>query len=144
MIRNASLAVLTAGLLSLPFAAAAAAEPSSDTSSSQHGIGEGGMPRKLGDFVTTGVSPSAGTGEKIPPGQEFNLAKDLFPGVPTPTAIRDFESALWSGHTLADGTVVPSDPALWDDITPGLAIKPLTPGCGHGRSAIPGATQCVG
>ncbi len=144
MIEKALVALIAAGALSVPLAVAAWAKPPSDPSSTHNEVGKGGIPQKLGDFVASGVTPSAGTGAPVPPGQEINLAKDLLPGQPTPDAIRDFESALWSTHTLADGTVIPSDPDLWEDITPGLAIKPLTPGCDSGRSAVPGSTQCVG
>jgi len=107
------------------------------------------MPEKLGDFVATGVTPPAGSGDPIPPGQEINLAKDMFPGVRTPTAIRDFESFLWSTRKLVlpDGTLetVTSNPEDWEGVTPGLAIKPLTPGCDRGRSAVPGSvsTRCI-
>ncbi|KRE27602.1 hypothetical protein ASG82_14520 [Mycobacterium sp. Soil538] len=146
MFNKAIVVLMAAGALSIPLAGAAWAKPPANPSPSPShtGVGKGGVPAKLGDFVTSGITPSAGTGEPIPPGQEINLAKDLFPGVPTPTAIRDFESALWAGHTLADGTFIPSKPDLWEGITPGLAIKPLTPGCNSGRSAVPGSTQCVG
>ncbi len=137
MIKNALLALIAAGALSVPLAGAAWAEPSADPGSPHNEVGKGGIPQKLGDFVASGVTPAAGTGDPVPPGQEFNLAKDLFPGEPTPDAIRDFESALWSTHTLADGTVIPSDPELWEDITPGLAIKPLTPGCDRGGRPYP-------
>jgi hypothetical protein len=105
------------------------------------------MPQRLGDFAATGITPGlAPTNDPIPPGKEFNLAKDLFKGLgeSTPDAIRDFESFVWSTHTLPDGTVVSSDPADWGNITPGLAIKALGSGCGKGNTALPAGTpNCV-
>ncbi len=158
MFKKLIFTAVAAAVVSVPLAGTAWADKPSDPGSTDTGIGQGGMPEKLGNFVTTGVKDPAGDGSPIPPGQEFNLAKDLFktdpvtgkniPGVSTPDAIRDFESALWSSHQLVlpDGTLetIPSDPADWTNITPGLAIKPLTPGCNHGKSAVPGSTQCVG
>jgi hypothetical protein len=136
--------------LSIPLAGVALADEPSDPGSTAGGIGKGGMPQRLGDFAATGVTPPlAETNAPIPPGKEFNLAKDLSPGVPTPTAIRNFESFVWSNSQLVlpDGTLetIPSDPDLWTNVTPGLAIKPLTPGCDKGRSAVPAdAPNCVG
>jgi hypothetical protein len=138
MLKKLFITAAAAAAVSVPFAGAAWAEPQSDPSSTDTGIGKGGMPEKLGNFVATGVTPSAGTGDPIPPGHEFNLAKDthdlLHPGVRAsgPVATGEFESLLWSSHTLADGTVIPSDPNEWGNVLPGLAIKTLTPGCDKG------------
>ena len=91
----------------------------------------------------------APSNDKIPPGQEFNAAKAYSAVVnngkkaSTPTAVGEFEYFVWTGRTLADGTVISNNPDDWTNVTPGLAIKPLTPGCGKGRSVIPGNTQCV-
>jgi hypothetical protein len=105
------------------------------------------MPQKLGDFAATGVNPPlAVSNDPIPPGQQFKVAKDLFkgPGDSTPDAIRDFEAFVWTDRTLADGTSLSNDPDDWEKITPGLAIKPLGPGCGKGRTGLPAdAPQCV-
>jgi hypothetical protein len=158
MLTKLFITAAAAAALSVPLAGAAWAQPpsdpsstdKSDLSSTKNGVGAGGMPEKLGNFVATGVTPPAGSGDRIPPGQQFNAAKDLFPGVPTPTAVRDFESFLWSTRQLVlpDGTLetITSNPEDWEGITPGLALKPLTPGCDHGRSAVPGSvsTRCVG
>ncbi|HNM84257.1 MAG: hypothetical protein U0Q20_01085 [Mycobacterium sp.] len=145
-----------AAAVSVPLAATGWAEPPSSPSSTDtstvNGVGKGGMPQKLGDFSATGVTPPlAASNDPIPPGKEFNLAKDLFkgPGESTPDAIRDFESFVWSNSQLVvpGGTeTITSNPQDWEGVTPGLAIKPLTPGCDHGRSAVPSSasTRCVG
>ena len=64
-----------------------------------NGLGHGGMPQRLGDFAATGVTPPlASSNDPIPPGQEFNLAKDYYAAVHpgekanTPTAIAEFEA----------------------------------------------------
>jgi hypothetical protein len=138
------IAATAAAALSVPLAGLAWAEPPQQPDT--NGIGKGGMPDKLGNFVESGiVGPPTGLSAPLPPGKAINLAKDLSPGVPTPTAIQNFEATLWSNHTLPDGIPIPSDPDDWGNITPGLAIKPLTPGCGRGNTGLPvGAPDCVG
>lgn len=152
MIKKALLAMVAVGALSVPLAGAAWAEPPSDSSSTDNGIGEGGMPQRIGDFAATGVTPPlAESNAPIPPGEEFNLAKGLFkdPGESTPDAIRDFEAFVWTPpRVLLNGDELPvpisNNPQDWENITPGLAIKPLTPGCGKGRTGLPDTTpQCV-
>ncbi len=92
MLTKLFITAAAAAALSVPLAGAAWAQPpsdpsstdKSDLSSTKNGVGAGGMPEKLGNFVATGVTPPAGSGDRIPPGQQFNAAKDLFPGVPHP------------------------------------------------------------
>ena len=133
-----------AAAVSVPLAGAAWAEPPSDPSSTDNGMGRGGMPEKLGNFVDSGVAPDdLPFSAPLPPGEVINgLAKA--DNINTPDAVAGFESNLWGTHTLVDGTPLPSNLDEWGNITPGLAIKPLTPGCDKGRSAVPGSTQCVG
>ncbi|HKV20268.1 MAG TPA: hypothetical protein VJR50_14650 [Mycobacterium sp.] len=141
MIKKMIVAAAAAGAVSVPLAGLAWAEPPDDPGS--NGIGAGGMPDKLGNFVEHGIEP-ANTGLKapLPLGAVVRgLAKT--PTVNTPDAVAAFEADLWKTHDLANGQDITSDG--WGNITPGLAIKPLTPGCEKGRSAVPdGAPKCVG
>jgi hypothetical protein len=57
MIKKAIAAVIAAGALSVPLAGMAWAEPLSDPGSNDNGIGQGGLPQKLGTFVDTGIKP---------------------------------------------------------------------------------------
>jgi hypothetical protein len=138
-----------AAALSVPLAGVASAD-SGDPNG--NGLGQGGMPQRLGDFAATGVTPPlAGSNDPIPPGQEFNLAKDYSAAVnggkkaSTPTAVAEFEAFIWTGRTLAgDPTSISNNPDDWTNITPGLAIKPLGPGCGKGRTGLTGNTPvCI-
>jgi hypothetical protein len=147
MIKKALLAVMAAGALSVPLAGVAWAEPPSDPSSPDNPIGDGGLPTKLGTFADTGITgkqpgtPSLNpSGDPTPPGSVFIKPLTQLPGN-IPAALGAFENQIWSAYTLADGTIIPT---TWGDTPPGLAIKPLTPGCDHGRSVVPGSTQCVG
>jgi hypothetical protein len=119
------------------------------------------MPQRLGNFAATGVdpvlqNPLGPPGTPIPPGKEFNAAKDAVPIDPvtgkkasTPTSVQYFEAGIWTGRTLANGDVISNNPDDWKSITPGLAIKPLGPGCGKGNTGLPDNTPpstpgCVG
>jgi len=152
-----------AAAVSVPLAGVAWADQGGDPNG--NGVGQGGMPQKLGDFAATGVTPELpnpnGTNAPIPPGKEFNAAKDYSAAVNngkkanTPTAVGEFESGyIWADpdgagplppvRTLADGTPISSDPNEWTNITPGLAKKPLGPSCGKGKSGTPAGTpDCV-
>jgi hypothetical protein len=150
MIKKALVAVIAAGAMSVPLAGVASADQPSDPGSTDNAIGQGGVPTKLGTFVDTGITgkqpgtPSLNPGgAPTPPGKVFISGAAKAPG-PTPLAMGQLESQIWSAYNLADGTAIPSDPAEWGNVPPGLAIKPLTPGCDKGRSAVPGSTQCVG
>jgi hypothetical protein len=155
MLKKLFFTAAAAAAVSVPLAGAAWADPGDPNG---NGLGQGGMPQRIGDFAATGVTPELpnpnGTGNPIPPGQEFNAAKDYYaavhPGVKasTPTAVGEFEAGyVWTGRTLDPPTTPPiaNDPADWTNITPGLAIKPLGPGCGKGRTGLPAGTPvCVG
>ena len=135
-----------AAAVSVPLAGAAWAEPADSTrvrliTESATGVCQ----QRLGDFAATRCHTPLGleSNDPIPPGQEFNLAKDLFqigPGESTPDAIRDFEALMIFGQprVLVNGTdtivIIEHYPDDWENITPGLAIKPFTKGCGKGRT----------
>jgi hypothetical protein len=146
MLKKLFVAAAAAAAVSVPLAGVAWADKPSDPGSNGNGLGQGGMPQRLADFAATGTNPEIpnpnGTGNPVPPGEEFNVAKLLFkgPGESTPDAIRDFEAFVWTGRTLANGTPISNNPDDWTNITPGLAIKPLGPGCGKGRSGLPDNT----
>ncbi len=148
MFKKLLFTTVAAAAVSLPLAGVASADPANPNG---NGLGQGGMPQRLGDFANSGVNPPlAETNDPIPPGQEFNLAKDFYaathPGekANTPTAVKEFEAFVWAGRTLADGTPVSNNPDDWTNITPGLAIKPLGPGCGKGRTGLPStAPTCI-
>lgn len=148
MFKKMAIAATAAAALSVPLAAVAWADQPADPGS--NGIGKGGIPGKLGNFVENGIiGPDTGLSSPLPPGKAYNLAKELSPGVPTPEAVKNFEVGLWSTHTLADGTQdgtpVSGNPDDWGNITPGLALKPLNPGCDKGKSGVPdSAPKCVG
>jgi hypothetical protein len=57
---------------------------------------------------SVGQNPN-GPGKPIPPGQEINLAKDLFPGVSTPVAVGEFVNGVYAsqGVTTTFGPVPP-------------------------------------
>ena len=148
MLKKLFVAAAAAAAVSIPFAGVAWADPPSDPGSNasapgSKGIGAGGIPKKLGTFVDTGITPSANpSGDPKPPGSAFfkDLAK--LPGS-TPVAVGQFETGLWATHTLTSGEPVQT---VWGPTPPGLALKPLTPGCSHGHSAItdPNSVRCVG
>jgi hypothetical protein len=148
MFKKLFFAAAVAAAVAVPLAGVASADAGDPNG---NGVGKGGMPQRLGDFAATGVTPAlAPTNDPIPPGQEFNTAKDYYAAVHpgqkanTPTAVGEFESFVWTGRTLADGTPVSNDPNDWTNITPGLAVKPLGPGCGKGRTGLPAdAPTCV-
>ena len=150
MLKKLFVTAAAAAAVSVPLAGVAWADKPSDPGSNGNGLGKGGMPQRIGDFAATGVTPPLenpnGTGNPVPPGQEFNLAKDFYaathPGekANTPTAIAAFEAFVWTGRTLANGTPILNDPDDWTNITPGLAIKALGPGCGKGRTGLPDTT----
>ncbi|WP_029114068.1 hypothetical protein [Mycobacterium sp. URHB0044] len=142
MIKKALVAAIAAGALSVPLAALASADPPSDPGSTANGIGSGGVPAKLGNFLDTGITPGANpSGAPVTPGSVINgLAK--LPGT-TPDAMGQFETGLWATHTLTNGDQVQT---VWGPTPPGLAVKPITPGCSHGHTAVTDSTsvKCVG
>src|SRR4051812_11135817 len=148
MLKKLFVTAAAVAAVSVPLAGAAWADPGDPNG---NGLGQGGMPQRLSDFAASGVdpvlqNPLGPPGTPIPPGQEFNLAKDLFkgPGESTPDAIAQFESFVWTNppgrppRTLVGvpGSI-PSSVDDWTNITPGLAITPFTHGCGKGRTGLP-------
>jgi hypothetical protein len=143
MLKKLFATAAAAAALSVPLAGVAWAEPPADPGSTGGGIGQGGIPKKLGTFVDSGITPTANpSGGPTPPGSTFfkDLAK--LPGS-MPVAVGQFESGLWATHTLTNGDPVQT---VWGPTPPGMALKPLTPGCSHGHSAItdPSSVKCVG
>ena len=142
MFKKLFIAAAAAAAVSVPLAGMAWADPPSDPGASDSGVGNGGIPEKLGNFVDTGITPSANpSGDPAPPGRAFfrDLAK--LPGN-TPTAVGEFETGLWATHDLANGDSVQR---VWGPTPPGLALKPLTPGCDQGHTAVtdPNSVKCV-
>jgi hypothetical protein len=143
MFKKLFVAAAAAAAVSVPLAGMAWADPPSDPGSSGNGIGKGGVPEKLGTLVDTGVTPSANpSGDPTPPGSVFIKGLAKLPGS-TPVAVGEFETGFWTTHSLTSGGQVQT---VWGSTPPGLAIKPITPGCSHGRSAItdPNSVKCVG
>jgi hypothetical protein len=117
-----------AAAVSVPLAGAAWATPSNNNPPGQGATGPG-IPNEAGGFLdSVGANPN-GKGNPVPPGQEFNVAKDLFkgPGVSTPDAVGDFVNAFYGPNTNGFGS-----------IPPGQATKSFTPGCGSGHTASDG------
>jgi len=142
MIKKMVIAATAAAALSVSLAGLAWAEPPNEPGTT--GVGNGGMPATLGNFVEHGIDPvDTGLKSPLPLGEVIKgLAKTS--GVNAPDAVAGFEAGLWSSHTLADGTQISSDLEDWTNITPGLAIKPLGPGCGKGKTGLPSdAPVCV-
>ena len=112
MIKKALVALIAAGALSVPLAGVAWADPPSQPNDPP---GRGGVPKEAGDYLGA---------PKVTPGQEFNLAKQTFPGVNTPEAVRQFVNLFYAGTTNG----------FTDPIPPGIATKTFTPACGSGRT----------
>ena len=82
MLKKLLITAAAAAAVSVPLAGGAWADPPSEPGSTDNGVGAGGMPHRLGDFAATGVTPPlAPSNDKIPPGQEFNTAKDYYAAV---------------------------------------------------------------
>ncbi|GFG53136.1 hypothetical protein CQY20_26425 [Mycolicibacterium agri] len=123
MIKTAIVAMIAAGTLSVPLAGIAWAAPGSDSSEASDGIGQVGVPTKLGTFAGSGIKPKPElppdtptlnpSGAPTPPGKVFISEAAKAPGANTPDAMGQLESQIWSTYTLADGTVIPSDPDEW-------------------------------
>jgi hypothetical protein len=150
MFKKMFITAAAAAAVSVPLAGVAWADTPSDPGATDNGIGKGGIPQKFGTFADTGLTakqpgtPSPNpSGDPTPPGSVYIKPLTQLPGN-IPSAAGAFEVQIWSAYTLADGTVVSSDPSDWTNVTPGLALKPLTPGCDKGRSGVPGEVQCVG
>ncbi len=126
MLKKLFITAAAAAAVSVPLAGVALADTPSAPGSNSSGVGQGGIPKKFGDFAVAIGQPN-GTGNPIPPGQEFNLAKSEFPGVPTPTAVGDFVNGVYASIGNPNTTFGPTPP--------GLAVKTFTPGCASGHGA---------
>ena len=157
MIKKLFITAAAAAAVSVPLAGAAWAEPPSDPgstdTSTDTGIGSGGMPGKLGTFLKHGIVDANGDGfgDGSPTTPGSIISGQAKADGNTPDAMRDFEAGIWSNYRLVrpdplEPETITSVPGDWEGVTPGLAIKPLTPGCDHGRSAVPSSvsTSCVG
>ena len=117
MLKKLFITAAAAAAMSVPLAGVAWADPPSQPNDPP---GQGGVPREAGDYL--------GSPDPVSPGNVFNQAKDLFPGVSTPEAVRQFVNGFYG--TATNGFV--------DPIPPGVATKTFTPGCSHGRTATDG------
>src|SRR5438270_10675895 len=116
MLKKLFITAAAAAALSVPLAGAAWADPPSDPSSNDNAVGKGGIPEKLGNFLDSGISPSANpSGAPVAPGSVLNgLAK--LPGN-APDAMGQFETGLWATHTLTSGDQIQT---VWGSTPPGL------------------------
>jgi hypothetical protein len=79
MLKKLFFTAAVAAAVAVPLAGVASADAGDPNG---NGLGKGGMPQRLGDFAATGVTPPlAPSNDKIPPGQEFNTAKDYYAAV---------------------------------------------------------------
>ena len=70
MLKTLFFTAAAAVAVAVPLAGVASADPGDPNG---NGLGQGGMPQRLGDFANTGVTPGlTDTNAPIPPGQEFN------------------------------------------------------------------------
>ena len=117
MLKKLFITAAAAAAMSVPLAGVAWANPPSQPNDPP---GKGGVPREAGDYL--------GSPTPITPGQEFNVAKGMFPGVKTPEAVRQFVNLFYG----------PATNGFVDPIPPGIATKTFTPGCSHGHKATDG------
>ena len=125
MLKKLFITAAAAAAVSAPLAGVASADKPSDVSvpPGQSDVGPG-VPNVAGNFIDTnapGLNP-AGTGNPLPPGQEFNFAKSLSPGVNTPQAVGNFVNGFYGTTDFGK-------------LPPGLATKTFTPGCASGNTA---------
>lgn len=125
--------------VSVPLAGAAWATPS-DTPNNPPGhpdpssLSTGpGIPHEFGGYADSlslnspvPLNPN-GPGQPVPPGQEINIAKDMYPGVSTPVAVGNFVNGVYT-ITGTLGTEFGPTP-------PGMAVKTFTPACTSGHVA---------
>jgi len=126
MLKKLFVTAAAAAAVSVPLAGVAWAAPSSNAGSNPNPVGQGGIPTKLGGFLTSVGAPNAAP--TVTPGAEFHRAKIVFPGVsPTPAVIGDF---------LNDSFTVLGIPnTAFGPTAPGLVTKTLTPACSSGHGA---------
>jgi hypothetical protein len=118
MLKKLFVTAAAAAAVSVPLAGAAWADPGDP---SGNGVGQGGIPKVVGqidDDLGTNINPPD---EPLTPGAVFNNAKDAAPkGTNTPDAY---------GGALDDffGT------NAFKPTPPGLGVKSATPGCSNGH-----------
>jgi hypothetical protein len=103
MLKKLFVTAAAAAAVSVPLAGVAWAGPSSDTGSNGNGVGQGGIPTKVGNFATNNVVPNAnpnpgGVGPMTPGSTFSQLAK--VPDVSTPVAYGDALTGLFATHTV--------------------------------------------
>jgi hypothetical protein len=128
MLKKLFVTAAAAAAVSVPLAAVAWADPPSDNNPPGQGVTGPGLPHEVGAFLDSANANPNGPGNPVPPGQEFNVAKDLFggPGVSTPKAIGDFVNSFYNSNGV---------PTTLGPTAPGLATKTFTPGCTQGHTA---------
>jgi hypothetical protein len=126
MLKKLFITAAAAAAVSVPLAGLAWADPPSGNNPPGQGATGPGVPHEVGAFAdSVGLNPN-GPGNPIPPGQEINIAKNLFPGVPTPTAVGDFVNGVYA---------IQGVPTTFGPTPPGLTVKTFTPGCSSGNGA---------
>jgi hypothetical protein len=128
MLKKLFVTAAAAAAVSVPLGGVAWATPSDNNPPGQGATGPG-VPHEIGGYLDSANANPNGPGNPVPPGQVFNLAKDLFKGLPgiqsTPDAVGAFVDAFY-GNTAFGPT------------PPGLATKTFTPGCSRGHVAVDG------
>jgi hypothetical protein len=118
MLKKLFITAAAAAAISVPLAGAAWADPGDP---SGNGLGQGGIPKRVGqidDTLGTNINPP---GENLTPGAVFNHAKDLVPSAGnTPDAYGGSLDAFFGTDAF---TPTP----------PGLGVKSATPGCSNGH-----------
>jgi hypothetical protein len=146
MIKKLFITAAAAAAVSVPLAGVAWADPPSDPGSNGNGIGQGGLPTKIGNSlsntVTPNLNPNPGGVGPVTPGSQFSQVAKL-PGS-TPEAYGSVLTGLFATHTSTNPDFV-LQTTPFGPTPPGLVTKAFTPGCSKGRSAVtqPGASTCV-
>ena len=127
MLKKLFISAAAAAAVSVPLAGVAWATPSDNNPPGQPGPGATGpgIPHAAGAFGDSVNQNPNGPGERVPPGQEFNIAKDAFPGAPIPVAVGQFVNGVYASVGV---------PTQFGPTPPGLATKTFTPGCKSGHT----------
>jgi hypothetical protein len=128
MLKKVVITAAAAAALSVSLPGVAWATPSDNNPPGHPSPGSTGpgIPHEVGAFGDAiGQNPN-GTGQPVPPGQEFNIAKDAFPGVSTPVAVGEFVNGVYGSIGLTTD---------FGPTAPGLAVKSFTPACTSGHVA---------
>lgn len=126
MLKKLFITAAAAAAVSVPLAGVAWADPPSGNNPPGQGATGPGIPHEFGAFADSVNANPNGPGNPVPPGQEINIAKGLFPGVPTPTAAGEFINGVYASQGVA---------TTFGPTPPGLAAKTFTPGCTSGHKA---------